>query len=107
MKGDLHVLTYGQNHAMARFAMNSLQEYECLVLETLEKKQSLFIWKANVVGTESEEKLSSQDPSLSEKRVEPETPQEHLPAFRQKNIASPQGDILSAEHPENDVVSVV
>ena len=31
---------------MARFALNQLREHECLVLETLCKKQSLFIWKA-------------------------------------------------------------
>ena len=73
MKGDMQVLTYEycQNHGMARFAMNSLQEYECLVLETLEKKQSLFIWKANVVQTH--ETLASQDPSESKTPDEPET----------------------------------
>ena len=77
MKGDMQVLTYEycQNHGMARFAMNSLQEYECLVLETLEKKQSLFIWKANVVQTH--ETLASQDPSESKTPDEPETPPEH------------------------------
>ena len=109
MKGDMQCLTYEycQNYGMARFAMNSLQEYECLVLETLEKKQSLFIWKANVVQTASEERSPSPDPSLSEKLDERETPQEHLPASHQRNIASPEGDILSAEHPENDAVSVV
>ena len=109
MKGDMQCLTYEycQNHGMARFAMNSLQEYECLVLETLEKKQSLFIWKANVVGIGSEEKLSSQDPSLSETPDEPETVQEHSPPSHQKNTASPPGDILSAEPPESGAVSVV
>ena len=109
MKGDMQMLTYEycQNHGMARFAMNSLQEYECLVLETLEKKQSLFIWKANVVGIEAEEKLSSPAPSVSGKPDEPETVQEHSPPSHQKNTASPPGDILSAEPPESGVVSVV
>jgi len=109
MKGDMQCLTYEycQNHGMARFAMNSLQEYECLVLETLEKKQSLFIWKANVVGIEAEEKLSSPAPSVSGTPDEPETVQEHSPPSHQKNTASPPGDILSAEPPESGVVSVV
>ena len=107
MKGDMQCLTYEycQNHGMARFAMNSLQEYECLVLETLEKKQSLFIWKANVVR--AEETLSSPDPSLSEKPDEPETVQEHSPPCHQNNIASPSDDKLSSELHENGVVSVV
>ena len=107
MKGDMQCLTYEycQNHGMARFAMNSLQEYECLVLETLEKKQSLFIWKANVVR--AEETLSSPDPSLSEKPDEPETVQEHSPPCHQNNIASPSDDKLSSELRENGVVSVV
>ena len=107
MKGDMQCLTYEycQNHGMARFAMNSLQEYECLVLETLEKKQRLFIWKANVVR--AEETLSSPDPSLSEKQGEPETVQEHSHPSHQNNIASPSDDKLSSELHENDAVSVV
>ena len=57
MKGDMQILTweYCQNQQMARFAMNSLQEYQCLVLETLEKKQSLFVWRADVIGVECAE----------------------------------------------------
>ena len=56
MKGDMQVLTYEycQNHSMARFAMNALQDYECLVLETLEKKQSMFIWKAQLLQGQDE-----------------------------------------------------
>ena len=105
MKGDMQCLTYEycQNHAMARFAMNSLQDYECLVLETLEKKQSLFIWKANVVGIE--ETLSSQDPDESQKQDEPDSPPEHSPNDHQNKIASPSGHIESLEHPENASVS--
>jgi hypothetical protein len=77
MKGDMQVLTYEycQNHGMARFAMNSLQDYECLVLETLEKKQSLFIWKAVLVGNRAlpdpcESQTSDGDGSQSERPQE-------------------------------------
>ena len=107
MKGDMQCLTYEycQNHGMARFAMNSLQEYECLVLETLEKKQSLFIWKANVVQTE--ETLSSPAPSLSEKQDEHETAPEHSPPSHQSKTVSPSDDKISSEPPGNDAVSLV
>ena len=72
-------------------------------LETLEKKQSLFIWKANVVGIE--ETLSSQDPDESQKQDEPDSPPEHSPNDHQNKIASPSGHIESLEHPENASVS--
>ena len=54
MKGDAQILTweYCQNQDMARFAMNSLEDYQCLVLETCAKKQSLYLWRADLVSTE-------------------------------------------------------
>ena len=60
---------------MARFAMNSLKDYQCLVLETLEKKQSLFVWKADVIGLEDEEPANelSQERAKSESGSSPET----------------------------------
>ena len=91
MKGDMQVLTYEycQNHGMARFAMNALKDYECLVLETLEKKQSMFIWKAQLLGAREEDQnteLSS--PSESETTDVVETPQERPPRDHQKRISS-------------------
>ena len=101
MKGDMQTLTYEfcQNHGMARFAMNSLQEFECLVLETLEKKQRLFIWKANVVQTQ--ETLPLSDPCESEIRDAPETPPVRLPDARQNSIVSPLDRTGSMALPEN------
>jgi len=51
MQSDLKVLTweYTQNAKMARFALSHLGDFECLVLETLQKKQKLFIWRADLV----------------------------------------------------------
>ena len=50
MSGDLQTLTweFTRNAEMARFAVNNLQEHECLVLETLTKKQALYVWRANL-----------------------------------------------------------
>ena len=105
MKGDMQCLTYEfcSNHGMARFAMNSLQEYECLVLETLEKKQSLFIWKANVVGTA--ERLPSPDPSSRETQDVRDSAPEHSPPSHQSRIASPSDHNGLSEPPENGAVS--
>ena len=54
MKGDEQVLTweYCHNASMARMALSNLKEYECLVLETLQKKQSLFSWRADLLRLE-------------------------------------------------------
>ena len=51
MTGDMQILTWEFTHKvkMARFALNNLKEHECLVLETLEKKQTLFVWRARLL----------------------------------------------------------
>ena len=55
MAGDLKVLTweYARRAEMARFALDNLQPYECLVLETLERKQELCNWRARNITLES------------------------------------------------------
>jgi hypothetical protein len=48
MKGDLKILTweYTSNTRVAEFALRRLEEHQCLVLETLTRKQSLAVWRA-------------------------------------------------------------
>ncbi len=50
MRGDLKILTweYTNNTRVAEFALKRLQEHECLVLETLTKKQKLAVWRADI-----------------------------------------------------------
>jgi hypothetical protein len=50
MKGDLKVLTweYTSNTRVAEFALRRLDDHECLVLETLTKKQKLTLWSATI-----------------------------------------------------------
>lgn len=57
MKGDEQVLTweYCHNSSMARMALSNLKDYECLVLETLQKKQSLFLWRADLLELKAPE----------------------------------------------------
>jgi len=101
MKGDMQVLTweYCQNQQMARFAMSSLKEYQCLVLETLEKKQSLFVWRADLIGVEPESQANESSPASekSESVPSPSTVEGHPPGSRQTNNACPSDDTESPE----------
>ena len=103
MKGDMQILTweYCQNQQMARFAMNSLKEYQCLVLETLEKKQSLFVWRADLIGVGEPEKPASEsspEPEKSGTEPSPETGAGRPQASHQTYNASPLNDTESPEH---------
>ena len=53
MQGDMKVMTweYASKNSMAEHVLRNLGEHECLVLETLQKKQQLFIWKADLLRT--------------------------------------------------------
>ena len=89
MQGDFKVLTYEYcqgSSSMARFALNQLREHECLVLETLCKKQSLFIWKA--VLYELKETEAPQDPDESRTPDEADSELERPPDPYQKRISS-------------------
>ena len=104
MKGDSQILSweYCQNQTTARFALNNLKEYQCLVLETLEKRQSLFLWRADLIGFEdpsSEEKThqtkSQSDPSERETLSEPDFREVRPPVSHQRCTASPSDDTRS------------
>ena len=51
MQGDLKVLTweFATHNSMAEHALRNLDPHCCLVLETLERKQQLFMWKADLL----------------------------------------------------------
>ena len=56
MRGDLQtlLLEYCQgSSAVARFQMLNLEDYQCLVLETLMKRQQLFTWRADLLSLQS------------------------------------------------------
>ena len=86
MQSDMKILTweYTQKARMARFALAHLKDYECLVLETLQKKQMLFVWTAEFVELSSlrgppdtEQNPVSPGRDLLKKPGQPETQQEH------------------------------
>jgi hypothetical protein len=55
MTGDMQILTweFSRRASMARFALDSLEEHQCLVLETLQKQQRLFTWRAELLTVAS------------------------------------------------------
>ena len=62
MRGDMLVLTseYCQgNNGVARFILNNLEDHQCLVLETLMKKQQLYTWKADLLEVREKEVVRS------------------------------------------------
>ena len=93
MTGDMQILTWEFTHKvkMARFALNNLKEHECLVLETLEKKQTLFVWRARLLtlvsGTCRAGRSTAQSCRDGTRTEEPrETPREHQEDDRQSCI---------------------
>ena len=54
MKGDLKTLSweYTDNTRVAEFALKRLQDHQCLVLQTLTKRQKLALWRATRVTVE-------------------------------------------------------
>jgi len=85
--------------------MNSLKDYQCLVLETLEKKQSLWIWKADLIGLGDEEQANelSRERAKSESGSSPETAGEHPQDGRQTYNASPSDGIeLQESHTKKE-----
>ena len=87
MSGDLQVLTYeyARQAKVARWALKNLEEHQCLVLETLEQKQKLFVWKADLWSLrECEETLQLENGDESETRPSSETPSARRTEPRQK-----------------------
>jgi len=104
MQSDMKILTweYTQKARMARFALAHLKDFECLVLETLQKKQMLFVWRADFVALKDLRQSTEQNPEsqahdLLKKPEESEIPQEHSHEPRPNDIASVKGRIQSWE----------
>ena len=81
MTGDLKILTWEfcQRQEMARFALRNLEEHQALVLETLNKQQELFVWRAEHVTVESLERSEEQSPPDPQKESRPDDRSENAP----------------------------
>ena len=83
MQSDMKILTweYTQKARMAQFALSHLEDYECLVLETLQKQQKLFIWKARLVSLKGDLIQIGESPESEISQIKPsvEIPEECPP----------------------------
>ncbi len=97
MKGDLKILTweYCSNTRVAEFALNRLQEHECLVLETLSKKQKLAVWKASIFTPDEVRTSTLQTVLKSKKRASVETVSEYPGERRSRGISFERGHTQS------------
>ena len=87
MKGDLKILTweYTSNTRVAEFALRRLEEHQCLVLETLTRKQTLAVWRATQF-TVAEVRKGLPFCERSKKRVSFATSAEYQPEPRPGGI---------------------
>ena len=98
MRGDMLVLTaeYCQgNNGVARFMLNNLADHECLVLETLTKKQQLYTWKADLLELREKTVVRSRASPASagsETRASGCTETEAPPPHHQRKIDDPSSD---------------
>ena len=105
MQSDLKVLTweYTQNAKMARFALSHLGEFECLVLETLQKKQKLFIWRADLISLGSLGQIQKNPMSPEHEKlkttVSDETPAECPRTFHPTDTVAVGGQTQFSERP--------
>ena len=104
MQSDMKVLTweYTQKARMAQFALSRLDDYECLVLETLQKRQKLFVWKADYVSLSDLRKTqkSPESPARAGSKTTEfsETPGEYREEYHPSGSVSVKDRIRSLEH---------
>lgn len=104
MQSDMKVLTweYTQKARMARFALAHLQDFECLVLETLQKRQKLFVWKGDYISLsdlrKTRENQESRERDLPKKPVSSETLSERHTEPHQERNAGVKDRIQSVGH---------
>ena len=101
MQGDMKILCweYANNTSMATFALNNLEEHHCLVLETLERRQKLFLWKANLLELEN---IESQGPVTLRTSDDTECFPEPHSTSHPIEIAAPSNRIESTGDPAGD-----
>ena len=84
MKGDLKTLSweYTDNTRVAEFALKRLQDHQCLVLQTLTKRQKLALWKAKEVSVADIQNRALQPGDRLRNPDGLERPSEHSLAIR-------------------------
>ncbi len=98
MKGDLKVLTweYTSNTRVAEFALRRLEDHQCLVLETLTKKQKLTVWRATTFSA-AQVRRGSPFCARLKTRASAVTSSECQPGFRPNDTFSASDNRKSQE----------
>ena len=99
MQGDLKILLweYASHNSMAEHALKNLEEHTCLVLETLERKQQLFQWKADLLTVQTLESARSPVRGLSRTESSSEIRRERPAGNHQIGTAFSQSHRLCEE----------
>ena len=100
MAGDIQILTqeYAQNSRMARYLLQRLPKWTCLVMETLTPQQRLYHYTSN--GDEEPQTSESQSDVPGEKSVSDETLLRNCAPDRPQGTNDASGHIESQETPE-------
>ena len=95
MQGDLKLLLweYASQNSMAEHALKNMDDHCCLVLETLERKQTLWMWKADLLTVQR----ASQARGLSKSAPSSEIRTVRQTEDRQTGTPSSQSDTISQE----------
>ena len=106
MHGDMKILTweFAQQVEMAQFALCNLEEHSCLVLETLQKRQKLFVWKSDLL-TLADQTLELPEHERSKTPPFDEIPSEHHKTHHQTGSSDPLNHTQSGARDESLVVS--
>ena len=100
MAGDIQILTqeYAQNSRMARYLLQRLPKWTCLVMETLTPQQRLYHYTSN--GGAEPQTQESQSDVPGEKSVSDETLLRNCAPDRPQGTNDASGHIESQETPE-------
>ena len=109
MQGDLKILLYeyASQNSMAEHALKNLPDHCSLVLETLEKKQQLYIWKADLLVAETALERESQGREISRSGPSSAIRRVHQTDDRQTDTACPESCTRSEECETERSVRVV
>ena len=102
MQGDMKILSweYANNSSSAGFALNGLEEHQCVVFETSRKRQKLFNWRAQMLTPEDFRRSALPVLSKIERGPFRGSSSEHRPARRRRKMSLASKCIRSLEVPE-------
>jgi len=116
MQGDMKIMTweYASRNSMAEHVLRNLGDHEALVLETLQKQQQLFMWKADLLTLEGDQgsdpasrrevggnnqSASSPESGLSKTEPSSETPRVRRTEPHRKDTSGSRDRMQSGEGP--------